>query len=44
VIGINNASPALKAAMTRSKRFADLKDLAENRRLHKALMDKFNVK
>jgi hypothetical protein len=33
----------LQAAMTRSERFAELKDVAENRRLHKALMDKFNV-
>jgi hypothetical protein len=44
VIGINNAPPALQAAMTRSERFAELKDLADNRRLHKAItMDKFNV-
>jgi hypothetical protein len=43
VIEINNAPLTLQAAMTRSERFAELKDVAENRRLHKALMDKFNV-
>jgi hypothetical protein len=43
VIGINNAPPALQAATTRTERFAELNDLAENRRLHKALMDKFNA-
>jgi hypothetical protein len=44
VVGINNAPPPLQAAMTRCERFAELKDLlAENRRLHKVLMDKFNV-
>jgi hypothetical protein len=29
--------------MTRSERFAELNNLAENRRLHKALMSKFNA-
>jgi hypothetical protein len=43
VTGINNAPPALQAATTRTERFAELNDLAENRRLHKALMDKFNA-
>jgi hypothetical protein len=43
VVGINNAPPHLQAAMTRCERSADLNDLAENRRSHKALMDKFHV-
>jgi hypothetical protein len=43
VVRISNALPQLQAAMTRSERFAELTDLAVNRRLHKALMDKFNV-
>jgi hypothetical protein len=43
VIGINNAPPTVQTAMTRSDRLAELNDLAENRRLHKPLMDKFNV-
>jgi hypothetical protein len=40
VIGINNAPPT--AAVTRSDRFKELSDLAENRRLHMALMNNFN--
>jgi hypothetical protein len=43
VIGIINAPPAVQAAMTISERFAELNNLAENRRLHKALMSKFNA-
>jgi hypothetical protein len=42
VIGINNAPRTLQAAMTRSDRFKELSDLAENRRLHMALMTNFN--
>jgi hypothetical protein len=42
-IGINNAPPTVQAAMTRSDRFAEPNDLAENRRLHKALLDNFNT-
>jgi hypothetical protein len=37
VIEINNAPPTVQAAVTRSDRFKELSDLAENRRLHKAL-------
>ena len=43
VIGINNAPPTVQVAMTRSDRFRELNDLAENRRLHKALMTNFNT-
>jgi hypothetical protein len=31
VIGISNAPPTVQAAMTRSDRFAELNDMAENR-------------
>jgi hypothetical protein len=34
VIGITNAAPTVQAVMTRTERFAELNDLAENRRLH----------
>jgi hypothetical protein len=43
VTAINNAPPTVQAAMTRSGRFAELNDLAENRQLHKALMANFNT-
>jgi hypothetical protein len=43
VIGINNAPPTVQAAVTRSDRFKELSDLAENRRLHMALMNNFNT-
>jgi hypothetical protein len=43
VIGINNAHPAVQAAMTRSERFTELNDPAERIRLHKAPINKFNV-
>jgi hypothetical protein len=43
VIGINNAPPTVQAAMTRSDRFRELNDLAENSRLHMALMTNFNT-
>jgi hypothetical protein len=43
VIGINNAPPTVQAAVTRSDRFRELNDLAENRRLHMALMTNFNT-
>jgi hypothetical protein len=43
VIGINNAPPVVQAVMTRSDRFAELNDLAENRRLHQELMTNFNT-
>jgi hypothetical protein len=43
VIGINNAPSTVQAAMTKIGRFAELNDLAENRRLHNALLDKFNT-
>jgi hypothetical protein len=43
VIGINNAPPTVQAAVTRSDRFKELSDLAENRRLHMALMTNFNT-
>jgi len=42
VVGVNNLPPEVRAAMTRTERFAELSDVAENRRLHKALQDKFN--
>jgi hypothetical protein len=42
VIGINNVPRTVQAAMTRSDRFKELSDLAENRRLHMALMTNFN--
>jgi hypothetical protein len=29
--------------MTRIERFAEMNDLGENRRLHKALLDEFNT-
>jgi hypothetical protein len=38
VVEINNVPPQLQAAMTKSKRFA------ENRRLHKAIMDKLKCR
>jgi hypothetical protein len=43
VIGINNAPPTVQAAVTRIDRFRELSDLAENRRLHMALMTNFNT-
>jgi hypothetical protein len=43
VVGINNAPSALQAAMTRSERLTELKDMTENRRLYKALIDTLNV-
>jgi len=42
IIGVNNLPTQVRAAMTRQERFAELNDPAENRRLHMALMDKFN--
>jgi hypothetical protein len=42
VIGVNNLPTQVRAAMTRHERFAELNDPAEHRRLHMALMDKFN--
>jgi hypothetical protein len=44
VIGITNAAPTVQAAaVTRSDRFRELNDLAENRRLHMALMTNFDT-
>jgi hypothetical protein len=43
VIGINNAPLTVQAAVTRIDRFRELNDLAENRRLHMALMTDFNT-
>ena len=43
VIGINNAPRTVQAAVTRTDRFRELNDLAENRRLHMALMTNFNT-
>jgi hypothetical protein len=43
VVGINNVPPQLQPALTISERFAEGTDFAENRRLHKPLMDEFNV-
>jgi hypothetical protein len=42
-IGINNAPPTVQAAVTRIDRFRELSDLAENRRLHMALLTNFNT-
>jgi hypothetical protein len=43
VIGINNAPPTVQAVVTRSDRFRELNDLAQNRQLHMALMTNFNT-
>jgi hypothetical protein len=43
VIGINNVPRKVQAAVTRSDRFKELSDLAENRQLHMAVMTNFST-